>query len=423
MRRPTTLGVLVFANFATAGLGRYLSEDGKLSVSNLSPVLFVLAAMPLFLAARRTLSRSMVGFLLLFNLLAWVSFLIFACRFGWKPNFAVLYFQELEIVFCALLLWYARLNPDEFRTMVKVGTLCSAVISAWYGYDAIMSGAAFQIVVFSMDDKSQAAVLFCCQAFILMRYFKGVPEYFAAVALMAMSLITLSREPVFFVPVVFAASVLRSKSGALLGVVAAMGILAFMAYASDVVGVLFKVFDRLSSVDTVASEGSTTAHVLLIQAALQVKFSDAVAFIFGTGPGNFAYAISSFPISLSELDAVDPIVIQEARVGRAPMHSTPFSAMLDYNLLVFCLLGYLLLWFTYHLIKKRKHMELFFFFSLFGASAFYSIHNKPYVYLLCTTIFILMSSEKTGGRRKESTSNRVPSIVLPDHEAEGHEYG
>ncbi len=410
MRKPTTLGLLAFANFATAGMGQYLSEDGKLSVSNITPILFILTAFPLFLAARKTLNRSLVAFLLLFNLLAWLSFLIFTFRFGWKPNFAVLYFQEVEIVFCGLLIWYARLNPAEFLMMVRVGTLCSAVISAWYGYDAIMSGTALQIVVFSMDDKSQAAVLFCCQAFILLRYFKGVPEYFAAVALMAMGFITLSRLPVFFVPVIFVASVVRSKSGALLGVVAAIGILAFVAYASDVVGALFKVFDRLSSVDAVATEGSTTAHVLLIQAALQVKFTDAIAFIFGTGPGNFAYAISSFPISLSELESVDPIIIQEARVGKAPMHSTPFSAMLDYNVLLFCLIGYLLLLFVYHLIKARKYMELFFFFSLFAASAFYSIHNKPYVYLLCTTIYILMSRAKKTG---ENPGWRVAEERLP----------
>ncbi len=50
MRKVSPLGLLAFANFATAGLGQSLfGEDGKFSLSNLAPLLFVALAGPSFL--------------------------------------------------------------------------------------------------------------------------------------------------------------------------------------------------------------------------------------------------------------------------------------------------------------------------------------------------------------------------------------
>ncbi len=55
MRKVSFLGLLVFFNFATCGLGvPLLGEDGKFSLSNLAPLLFIAAAGPVFLVAVKT---------------------------------------------------------------------------------------------------------------------------------------------------------------------------------------------------------------------------------------------------------------------------------------------------------------------------------------------------------------------------------
>ena len=41
-----------------------------------------------------------------------------------------------------------------------------------------------------------------------------------------------------------------------------------------------------------------------------------------------------------------------------------------------------------YLVKSRRNLELLFFATLFAASMFYSLHNKPYFYLAIVTIAI-----------------------------------
>src|SRR5690242_17282314 len=100
MRKVSPLGLLAFANFATAGLGQSMfGEEGKLSISNVTPVLFILIAAPCYLAAVKTVSRQIVTIFLFFNVCALASFLLFMFRFGWMPNAPVLGFQDVEFIF------------------------------------------------------------------------------------------------------------------------------------------------------------------------------------------------------------------------------------------------------------------------------------------------------------------------------------
>src|SRR3569833_2327349 len=84
MRKVSAFGLLAFANFATCGLGQsVMGEEGKFSISNLGPLVFVVFAAPCFLADVKTIRKQTVAFFLLFNVCALVSFAFFMVRFGW----------------------------------------------------------------------------------------------------------------------------------------------------------------------------------------------------------------------------------------------------------------------------------------------------------------------------------------------------
>jgi hypothetical protein len=392
MRRISLLGMLAFASFATAGMGQSITgEDGKLSVSNLAPVLFALIAGPAFLAEAKSVNRNVVGLFLLFNVCAMASFALFMFRYGWEPNVPVLLFQDVEFIFVLLLAWYARRKPEEFFAVAKAGILCSTLIAVAYGAVQFRQPEVkrvVNIVTFSMDDKSQAAVLFCCWAYILLRYFDGWITRIFAYGLLAMSMMTLSRLPAVFLPVMLITLCVRTRYGFVIAAATVCGVVGAFAVYGDELFKLFTALDRLSSVDEVTSGDATTAHLLLIKSALEVKFTDFTAFVFGTGPGNFSKALTSFPIDIHELESLDPALVADARIGRAPMHSTPVSLLLDYNIVIFSLLVYLALRAVRYLLGIRHYLDLVFLGTLFAASMFYSLHNKPYFFLGIATIAI-----------------------------------
>ena len=401
MRKVSTLGLLAFANFATAGLGQSLTgEGGKLSVSNLAPALFVAIAGPCFLADVKSVGRNIIGLFLLFNACSLASFAFFMFRFGWDPNVPVLAFQDVEFIFVLLLAWYARRNYEEFLAVVKAGTIISAVISALYGMAQFGRKDLLNIITFGMDDKSQAAVLFCCQAYILLRFFDGFIARIVAAGLLAMSMMTLSRLPATFLPVLLITLSVRTRYGFLLAAATVCGVVIAFMTAGDAITTVFKAVDRLSSVNEVAGDNATSAHLLLIKSALEMKFTDFSTFFLGTGPGNFSKALTSFPIDIHELESLDPALVADARVGKAPMHSTPISLLLDYNIAIFALLVFLALRAVRYLLRVRHYLDLLFLATLFGASMFYSLHNKPYFFLAIATVAIAT----LGGAEAEETT-------------------
>src|SRR5690348_8816038 len=99
MRRHSLLAVLTVLNFATATLGQPIVTDGKFSISNIMPVVFCLLAAPIYFVEEKRIDRRVIAFLLAFNLSAVLSFAIVLIRFGWEPNFPVLFFQDVELAF------------------------------------------------------------------------------------------------------------------------------------------------------------------------------------------------------------------------------------------------------------------------------------------------------------------------------------
>src|ERR1700722_2627558 len=133
--------------------------------------------------------------------------------FGWDPNFPVLFFQNLEIVFCALLWWYGRSEPGQFRRAVRAGILCSIPVLAFFAWDD--THASLPWVAFGMDDKSQAAVMLCCEAYFLIRFFGRGLARLLGVALFLATFLTVSRMPVFFFPPIFLALCRGSRCASL----------------------------------------------------------------------------------------------------------------------------------------------------------------------------------------------------------------
>jgi hypothetical protein len=394
MRNSSALGLLTSVNFMTASMGLPLGgEGGKFSGSNLAPVIFCAVAGVLFLADRRRVDKRVIWFFLAFNAAALLSFVIFLLRFRWDPNLPVLLFQDAELLFCLLLLWYGKENPAAFRDAVRAGIYSSFVVLAYYGWQDLQNrGLQWSL---GMDDKSHTAVLLCCEAYILIRFFGSKLDYLAAFALVTLSLLTISREPIFLIPGVLLAVSARSRYGMALTVLLACGVgVAFATYGEDLVSV-FTVFDRLTSVDRVAGEGSTVVHFLLLKSALVVKFSDPWCFFFGIGPGNFAKSLATFQFFLPEIQAVDPALAEAALEGSAaPMHSVPVSLLLDMNIVFVVLCLYLLLKAVRYLLRPGNLVDLAFVVCLLAASMFYSLHNKPYIYLIVTTLMLLIKNER-----------------------------
>jgi hypothetical protein len=409
LRKLSPLGVLAFANFATAGLGQSMfGEEGKLSISNLAPVMFILIAAPCYLAEVKTVSRQIVTIFLFFNVCALASFVLFMFRFGWMPNAPVLGFQDVEFIFALLLVWYARHNYEEFFAVAKAGMCCCALLAVWYGITQFQKPEkGLKILTFGMDDKSQAAVLFCCLSYILLRFYDGwIARGFAA-GLLAMSMMTLSRLPAVFLPVLLLTLSVRTRYGWMLASAAVVGVAAALIAYGDTLTTVFAALDRLSSVQQVAGDNATSAHLLLIRAALEMKFDDLLTFFFGSGPGNFSKALTSFPIDIHELQGLDPALVADAQVGRAPMHSTPISLLLDYNILVFGMLVYLGLKALRHLFITGHRLDLLFFVTLLSASLFYSLHNKPYFFLAITTVAIGVMGPVGAGEAEEAAAARA----------------
>ena len=408
MRKKTLLAALVVANFATACMGLPLTgEGGKLSASNIAPLLFTIMAALLFFSSRASLDRRLVGFLLAFNLGCLASFVLFLLRFGWDPNFPVLLFQDLEIVFCMLLWWYGRHEPEQFFRAVRAGIYCSIpvlVVFAW-----IDTHNHLPWIAFGMDDKSQAAVLLCCEAYVLIRFCGGGLDRLVGVALYLATFLTVSRMPVFFFPAIFFALCRGSRFAPVvaLGVVG-LASAAFMAWGEAIKELVF-VYDRLSSVTAVTEADSTTAHLQLLQTALQIKLSDPLTFLFGIGPGNFSKALMSFPVSLDQLQATDPELVAYAFEGRAPLHSMTTQMLLDYNLVFFLAFACGVLQALHYLLRRRNLADLAYFGGLSLAALFYSLHNKPYFFLV-TVASAVLSVNETDQPLLHANDTKAPMI-------------
>lgn len=403
MRKTVLLAALLVLTFMTAGMGLPLTgEDGKFSGSNVMPIIFTGVAAVFFFSGRAGVDRRLAWSLLAFNVACLASFLVFLVKYAWDPNFFVLLFQDLSILFCLFLWWYAGDNPAQFRSAVRVGILCSIPVSAFFAWYDTHTAAPW--ISFGMDDKSQAAVLLCCEAYILIRFYGGTLDRVLGTGLYLATYLTISRLPVFFLPPILLALMRGSRYAAAITTIGMCIVVSVLVVAGDAIKDVFAVYNRLSSVEAVTGSDSTTAHIVLLKTALEIKFSDPWAFLFGIGPGNFSKALTSFPVSVAEIEALDPQLVAFAREGRAPLHSMPMQILLDYTPVVFLAFTFCMLRAFRFLVRRRNLADLTFFLGFLLASTFYSLHNKPYFYLVVTTAAWLISQ---AGRSAEEADRRL----------------
>jgi hypothetical protein len=331
-------------------------------------------------------------------------------RFHWTPNFPVLMFQDVEIVFCLLLVWFGRNHYEQFRRSVRSGIYWSLLPVAIYGlHDFAIHAWQWS---FGMDDRSHTAVLFACEAYILIRLYGGKLDCMIACLLLGLTVMTVSRESLAFVPAIFIALFTRSRYGAALATVLIAAAIAAFVVAGDALRDTFILVNRLSSFEA-ATGGSTQAHVLLIQSGLAMKLSDIWCFLLGVGPGNYSNALTTFQIMLPEIRSYDPGIADGAQIGRAPMHSAPASLFLDMNILLFLLCLYFLARAIGYLIRTRSFLDLLFVMGLLGASTFYSVHNKPYIYLVVATLFVMIPVAREREREIEGARRLSARLALP----------
>lgn len=392
MRKRTLLAALVLANFATACMGQPLmGEGGKFSASNIPPMLFTVIAGVLFFSTGAVVDRRVGAFLLLFNLGCFASFILFMLRFGWDPNFPVLMFQDLELIFCMLLWWYGRGEPEQFRRVVRAGIFCSIPVLVLFAWED--THAKLPWLTFGMDDKSHSAVLLCCEAYLLIRFCGGGLDRILGIGLYLASFLTVSRLPVFFLPPIFFA-MCRGSPYAPVGAAVVLAVVSVaLAEWGEAIKEFILVYDRLSSASTGVSDDSTAAHLLLLRSALEIKLSDPLTFLFGIGPGNFSKALMSFPISVAELQATDGSVVPAAFEGRAPLHSMTAQILLDYNFAIFLAYVCGVLQVFRYLWRRGIFADLIFFTALALAASVYSLHNKPYFFLMAVVTAVLNVNE------------------------------
>lgn len=408
MRKSTVLALLLVVVFMTAGMGLPIVEGGKMAVSNLAPFPFIAVAALFFFGCHESIDARLAWFLLLFNLSCLASFAIFLVKYQWQPNFPVLFFEDVEIAFCLLLWWFGRESPGAFRTAVRIGIAASIPVTVVYGLHELNGGSSGFSA--GMDDKSQGAVLLCCEAYILIRFFGGRLGRLAGAALYLGSFLTISRLPVFFLPAIFLGLMRRSRLGAMMALCAAGVAVYMLVSAGNVVKDTFLVYNRLSSVQAVTGSDSTEAHLELLETALEIKLTEPLAFVFGTGPDNFSKALSTIPSSGERLEGLDPKLMAFAKRGMAPLHSTPMQILLDYNILIFLLFVFFLVRAFRFLILRRNLTDLAFACGFLLASSFYSLHNKPYFYLYVTTIALLIVTELEAAASPEETEG-VPATA------------
>jgi hypothetical protein len=389
IRPMSPLGFLLVVNFATIALGQSLSEEGKFSISNIAPMVFCAMASLVYVARTggRVKLSALIAFIA-FNVCALVSFAIYMVYVDWVPNILVLGFQDSEILFCLLLVWYARGDPREFRSAVRFGIYMSMIVMAWSAWRALNTVIPERPWWYlGMDDRSHTAIILSCEAYILIRFYGAKLDCLVALGLLIVSFVTTSRLPVLLIPAIGVALVRSSRFGKFIAVAAVSGAVIAIAGFWTLIASTFTVLQRLASVDTVTGEGSTQVHVLLLKSALASKFASPLSFFFGIGPGNFSKALLTDQFFLSDIRAIDPPIYENALMGQTPVHSTPVSLFLDYNVLVFIAILIMVLKILRYLVRTRDFVGLLFALGFLTAATFYSLHNKPHFFLLLSTIF------------------------------------
>ena len=147
---------------------------------------------------------------------------------------------------------------------------------------------------------------------------------------------------------------------------------------------LFSVLDRVSSMEAVADNDSTNAHSLLIYKGIELKLSNVGNFVFGISPGSFGDILVNphSDVDYTELKNTDPNFINEAKKGKAPIHSTHLAFFVEYPIIIFVFYLFYNFYVAYRLVVHKLYFEVLFYIPFMISVLLYSSHNKFYYFVV-----------------------------------------
>ncbi|MGI9822620.1 hypothetical protein [Agromyces sp. Marseille-Q5079] len=252
------------------------------------------------------------------------------------------------------------------------------------------------------DDKSHASVYACFLAFASLRFLRGRLRLVISLAFFVMAFLTISRLPFVFAPVYVLAFLVeyrkvRAEARTPLDVyfahlTLAGTILTPLVLAARAAG-FFRSFERVFDSGDFTN-ASTTAHLLLIQYAVELKLENLGNFLLGITPGGFAGVLYRSRIDVSQFASTDPPGYEKMMEGTAPMHSSLGSILLEFPIWVSVLYLVLVGWAVVRLYRNREWVMLWFLIGFFAATLFYSSQTELYFCVAWTGIIAVAAHSR-----------------------------
>lgn len=324
-----------------------------------------------------------------------------------EPKYAQIAFFSLGILQIAIVVRMAPLADRDWRDLLRVPVnAAAAVLLIAAAIDYTRAREATWLTLF-FQDKSHAAVVAYCLAFLVLSVNKSVARFALAGAVYGASIATASRLVALGAPMLMLAALFeyqrsrRQATGAV-GVYVhhlvalTIPVALYQLWRSDIAQALT---ERLSYVGN-STDASLFSHFALIGAAWELKWTSATQVFLGAGPGGFAQATRAEGISLSDIASHDPGAIEAIYSGFAPIHSTNVSILAEFPIWFF--VAFVWLWFRVlvGLIRRREYVLLLMGVGLLTVTSFYSSHNEYFYFVLLSILCLVAFAEDRSPTQK-----------------------
>ncbi|WP_022894017.1 hypothetical protein [Agromyces subbeticus] len=410
-RRAAT-GVTVSVVIAIVGALLSYKIGGRFALSNVAQIVAVVV---LFASLPRLLRARDVMFLLLGFAGVLLAAVLVSNEYGYRlaPEFSAYY----GLAALWLLGIYRACRTYDAGAAVAQGFRWAIPFALVYlllqlGLD--LSGGTDRRRL-GFDDKSHASVYASFLAFAALRFLPGRARLLVSLVFLIVAFLTISRLPFVFAPVYVLAFLVeyrkvRAEARTPLEVyfahlTLAGTVLTPLVLAAQAAG-LFRSFDRFFGSGEFTN-ASTTAHLLLLQYAAQLKIDTVGNMLFGITPGGFAGVLSRSDIDVGQFAMTDPPGYEKLLEGTAPMHSSLGSIVLEFPLWVSVAYLVLVAWAFLRLYRNREWVMLCFLTGFFAATIFYSSQTELYFCVAWTSIIAVAAASvptpsDSGGRARRS---------------------
>ncbi len=361
---------------------------GRFAISNIGQIVSFLLLAPLILTElkKRYLSYNVCMITLMILASAFS-----ALRYGISMHWGHIGFFSMISLYISYFVMCLSMNTSQLLLKVqdcfKVSAYVFLIPYIVMGYNGIViNKKAYLSYLF--DDKSHAVIFFAFYAFISLGLISSSKKYVISILYFILSLTTTSRLGIIFIPFYLLAFYRENMAHVkvfwkklvllvVVGIVIGCGI--WFVYQN---AKYFSVFGRIGN-----SSGSTRSHLILIYYSLQIKFSNIINILFGTGPGSFSNILICSHMNLSEIMR-DGGSYRAIINGVLPVHSSHFELLMDFSLIGFFV--YIkFLWVVFQKLRKQKLIiDLLFFIAFMGAELFYSTFHEGLFYMILLYLYI-----------------------------------